>query len=468
MNITVAQSRSVASVKPAPHDPSGSVTIGSGQSAINKQPDFASLLTAGPTAHPTEVAATKLPDNAETPQEDGHPSGEKPAQDMAEPFAVAAPQNNASPLRSGFAASLKTGGIAGGETAASQPTALPPMSFEQLNLLAGTTPQKTASADPTMDVRSGISEHAAGSSPQDNTDAGLEVIAATGRSAEKTGTSLVTAAAKVSAAYTHQELPVVAIGQQATASVAYPAAQTAEAADPRLSSPTSGTSPVLSLIATSPEKKWQTESASEQPTLPLRAASTVQARPSASVLQGGLTVERGSSVVSQDSLLAPTDVSEIFSWDSPRTLPAHHIATTPFRADLAPHVARQLGEVMTQAAHKPVEIALSPEELGRVRMSVVTEDGKITVNILAERPDTLDLMRRHIDQLGQTFRSMGYNQISFSFGQGADNGNQTSGGPGGDASGKHPSLAGADSKIQADSDIIQLDHAGTDGIDIRL
>lgn len=35
--------------------------------------------------------------------------------------------------------------------------------------------------------------------------------------------------------------------------------------------------------------------------------------------------------------------------------------------------------------------------------------------ILADRPETQELMRRHIDVLAQEFRSLGYERISFSF-----------------------------------------------------
>jgi len=42
----------------------------------------------------------------------------------------------------------------------------------------------------------------------------------------------------------------------------------------------------------------------------------------------------------------------------------------------------------------------------------------MTVSITAERPETLDLIRRHIDILGQDFRDMGYERSEFSFDQG--------------------------------------------------
>jgi len=42
-------------------------------------------------------------------------------------------------------------------------------------------------------------------------------------------------------------------------------------------------------------------------------------------------------------------------------------------------------------------------------------DTGISVLITAERPETLDLMRRHIDQLAEEFRNLGYEDIGFEF-----------------------------------------------------
>lgn len=93
------------------------------------------------------------------------------------------------------------------------------------------------------------------------------------------------------------------------------------------------------------------------------------------------------------------------------------------RPELPGHVARQMAEAMQQAPNRPVELALNPVELGRVRMSISAEEGSIVVHVLAERAETLDLLRRNIDQLGEEFQSLGYASVAFSFGQGtADDG----------------------------------------------
>jgi hypothetical protein len=88
-------------------------------------------------------------------------------------------------------------------------------------------------------------------------------------------------------------------------------------------------------------------------------------------------------------------------------------AATP---ETARHVAAQIAVAVTNSNGKTTEIALNPEELGRVKLSLAAGDGVITVNVLADRPETQDLLRRHIDILAQEFRQLGYTSISFSFG----------------------------------------------------
>ncbi|RKE97128.1 flagellar hook-length control protein FliK [Sulfitobacter guttiformis] len=168
------------------------------------------------------------------------------------------------------------------------------------------------------------------------------------------------------------------------------------------------------------------------------------------------------------SLLTPTDAPDIINWDQARSA-THPTGTfVPLRSDLHLHVARQIAVVADQAVHRPVEIALSPDELGRVRMSVKSEDGAITVSILAERPDTLDLMRRNIDQLGQTFRSMGYDSISFSFGQGGERANTSQDNANSNPDGSADAAGTSHQSTPSDHTLIQLDRMPASGVDIRL
>lgn len=88
------------------------------------------------------------------------------------------------------------------------------------------------------------------------------------------------------------------------------------------------------------------------------------------------------------------------------------------RPETARMVVAQLANALNGAQGNKVEITLNPEELGRVRMVLsITENG-VAVSITAERPEILDMMRRHIDQLAEEFRSLGYDEFGFEFAEG--------------------------------------------------
>lgn len=88
-------------------------------------------------------------------------------------------------------------------------------------------------------------------------------------------------------------------------------------------------------------------------------------------------------------------------------------ASHPMPAGLSRHLA----ETVTRFPNQSVELTLSPEELGRVRMTLSTQDGALTLDIQADRLETLDLLRRHIDLLARDFRELGFTEMSFSFGR---------------------------------------------------
>ncbi len=91
-------------------------------------------------------------------------------------------------------------------------------------------------------------------------------------------------------------------------------------------------------------------------------------------------------------------------------------ATLTATPEMARQVAQQIAVSVTNAGGRTTEIALNPEELGRVRMTMSVTEGSVTLHVSAERPETQDLLRRHIDVLAQEFRDLGYSSIDFSFG----------------------------------------------------
>lgn len=87
--------------------------------------------------------------------------------------------------------------------------------------------------------------------------------------------------------------------------------------------------------------------------------------------------------------------------------------------DAAKAVAQQMTVAVNQAIGGVTELQLSPAELGKVRLILTTQDAGLVISVMAERPEIQDLLRRHIDVLGQEFGQLGYQDISFEFEQGA-------------------------------------------------
>lgn len=110
------------------------------------------------------------------------------------------------------------------------------------------------------------------------------------------------------------------------------------------------------------------------------------------------------------------------SQSSESTRPTASLDAPPPQAT-RPEVARfasQLADILVRTQDRKAEIALNPDELGRVRMAMSVTDTGISITIAADRPETLDLMRRHIDSLTDAFRALGHHDVSFDFSGGQD------------------------------------------------
>ena len=137
----------------------------------------------------------------------------------------------------------------------------------------------------------------------------------------------------------------------------------------------------------------------------------------------------------------------------------------PAKADIPQHIPRQLAEIIHTSGGKSVDVALSPEELGRVRLSISQAEGGLVVSVQAERPETLDMLRRNIDQLDQELRLLGYTDPGFSFSH-----------EGGDT-GEHPDTLSRENSIAEEQPAApiagvasesQPTSLGNAGLDIRL
>ncbi len=70
------------------------------------------------------------------------------------------------------------------------------------------------------------------------------------------------------------------------------------------------------------------------------------------------------------------------------------------------------------------EVSLSPEELGKVTVSVNADEGRLTVLVTAERPETLDLLRRSMDVLREEATRAGFSDLDLSFSDAKDDARQ--------------------------------------------
>ncbi|MFN3575405.1 MAG: flagellar hook-length control protein FliK [Tabrizicola sp.] len=76
--------------------------------------------------------------------------------------------------------------------------------------------------------------------------------------------------------------------------------------------------------------------------------------------------------------------------------------------------------MLRQSADGAAELSLAPAELGRVRLRMVPDardPDRLLILINVERPETLELFRRHAAELSDAIRSAGYSGSSIDFGQ---------------------------------------------------
>ena len=73
-----------------------------------------------------------------------------------------------------------------------------------------------------------------------------------------------------------------------------------------------------------------------------------------------------------------------------------------------------------QGTDRQIELRLDPVELGAVSILLQGSEDALVVRITAERPDTLDLMRRNSDQLLAELRAAGIGDAQMSFDMGRD------------------------------------------------
>lgn len=100
---------------------------------------------------------------------------------------------------------------------------------------------------------------------------------------------------------------------------------------------------------------------------------------------------------------------------APPTTAGGQPAALPNAASAAP--TAQLAQALAVATTDSFEIALSPEELGRVRIHLQPTEAGVQVLIQTERPETLELLRKNIALLSRDLADLGFEDLSFQFSQ---------------------------------------------------
>jgi hypothetical protein len=99
-----------------------------------------------------------------------------------------------------------------------------------------------------------------------------------------------------------------------------------------------------------------------------------------------------------------------------------HAQGNPYAGTAAqiPQLVAQIAGALHQSAEGTTEFALSPEELGHVRLRLepdAANPDRMVIMISFERPETLDLFRRYAGDLAEAVRAAGYSGADIGFAQ---------------------------------------------------
>lgn len=178
-----------------------------------------------------------------------------------------------------------------------------------------------------------------------------------------------------------------------------------------------------------------------------------------------LSAEPESSMLDDMALIAPNSDARMIERGQ-MVAPSAQV----FHAlDMARNVAGQIADVARISDDGRVEVQLRPEELGRLTLSFTADGaGGMTVQLSAERPETLDLIKRNLDQLDLALADLGYGDVSYDFAEGdgeGDGGRGEGGGTGSSGYGRVTQGAAPEDRVIV---LGQNARAASGGVDIRL
>ena len=395
---TETEAAQPASVSPGPRSKAPAETIGNAES-----PSGASVAPVIPPHIPVATSGQATQTAAVT--------GVAAAQTQQAWAAQMAPQQKAesernTSLKTSVAATAPESGTHAAETGQAQRTAQPVKAAETTPQVSTVGPVLQAMSAPDLSIRT-VARPAA------------EIPTAT---AIPTKVSL--AESRIQAAMMTKPVDVVEEPEQAVLPTTTPAQDKAGAAAPPVAAaPQTVPSAAPAPIAATPMQEARVSDSPKPKPIRDRADPPSQAAAAETAVKTAETVASapattldGPAPSSSGAALSFTTVGAT-ERTAAHLVGGHDAAAQAHRA-ASPHaIAHQMSQALADAGNRTVELTLSPEELGKVRMTLTSNDGAIIVTVQAERPETLDLMRRNIDSLARDFRDMGYSNIGFDFGQ---------------------------------------------------
>lgn len=116
-------------------------------------------------------------------------------------------------------------------------------------------------------------------------------------------------------------------------------------------------------------------------------------------------------------LSSETEVTFVAGGAEAVSVPARESVVLPARPlNATMPVPRQLVELVVQQPDRPLDITLNPEDLGRLRLQLTASENGATLLVSADRAETLEMIRRHAQDLVDEFRRQGFGAVSLEFG----------------------------------------------------
>jgi hypothetical protein len=189
--------------------------------------------------------------------------------------------------------------------------------------------------------------------------------------------------------------------------------------------------------------------------------------PTTALMQVRFATEQLALVSGEDTSLLAIE-GERRSESAPQTLAPHRTTASPYAA---PTLTAQIRDAIGSSGvtQRSIEIALKPEELGTVRMTLTPSESGGSIAILVERPETLELVQRHLEALRRELRDAGWAHAELSVSQDNAAGDETN--PDGDAASHGQTERGAFAPAVHEAPKIPSSHPpppATSGLDLRI